>query len=151
MDGGFHDVDSSVLAFEIARTRSVPRSFAKKAVPCCWEPIMKVGSGPTPEDYTGSVMGDLLGRAWPGARSGYARQCGDHQCDGAAGQHVWLRQSIAVLQVRGRANYTMQFDHYEQVPAGEAAKVQAKYALAASHALKNLEEPDDGQGKVSAE
>src|ERR1700749_3358143 len=60
MDGGFHDVDSSVLAFEIA-ARAAFREALQKGGSVLLEPIMKV-EVTTPEDYTGSVMGDLLGR-----------------------------------------------------------------------------------------
>ncbi|MGA7385096.1 MAG: elongation factor G [Methylocella sp.] len=124
VDGAYHDVDSSVLAFEIA-ARAAFRRALKEGGSVLLEPIMKV-EVTTPEDYTGSVMGDLLGRR------------GQVQGQDMRGNAVVINAMVPlatmfgyVNQLRsfsqGRANYTMQFDHYEQVPAGEAAKIQAKY------------------------
>ena len=125
IDGAYHEVDSSVLAFEIA-ARAAFREALQKGNAVLLEPIMKV-EVTTPEDYTGSVMGDLLARR------------GQVQGQDMRGNAVIINAMVPlnnmfgyVNQLRsfsqGRANYTMQFDHYEQVPAGEAAKVQAKYA-----------------------
>ncbi|WP_026606370.1 elongation factor G [Methylocapsa acidiphila] len=125
VDGAFHDVDSSVLAFEIA-SRAAFREALQKGGSVLLEPIMKV-EVTTPEDYTGSVMGDLLGRR------------GQVQGQDMRGNAVVINAMVPLANMfgyvnqlrsfsQGRANYTMQFDHYEQVPAGEAAKVQAKYA-----------------------
>ena len=125
VDGGFHDVDSSVLAFEIA-SRAAFREALQKGGSVLLEPIMKV-EVTTPEDYTGSVMGDLLGRR------------GQVQGQDMRGNAVVINAMVPLANMfgyvnqlrsfsQGRANYSMQFDHYEQVPAGEAAKVQAKYA-----------------------
>ncbi|WOJ89364.1 elongation factor G [Methylocapsa polymorpha] len=125
IDGAFHDVDSSVLAFEIA-ARAAFREALQKGGSVLLEPIMKV-EVTTPEDYTGSVMGDLLGRR------------GQVQGQDMRGNAVVINAMVPLANMfgyvnqlrsfsQGRANYTMQFDHYEQVPAGEAAKVQAKYA-----------------------
>jgi elongation factor G len=125
VDGAYHDVDSSVLAFEIA-ARAAFREALQKGNSVLLEPIMKV-EVTTPEDYTGSVMGDLLGRR------------GQVQGQDMRGNAVVINAMVPLNNMfgyvnelrsfsQGRANYTMQFDHYEQVPAGEAAKVQAKYA-----------------------
>ena len=125
IDGGFHDVDLSVLAFEIG-ARAAFREALQKGGTVLLEPIMKV-EVTTPEDYTGSVMGDLLGRR------------GHVQGQDMRGNAVVINAMVPLANMfgyvnqlrsfsQGRANYTMQFDHYEQVPAGEAAKVQAKYA-----------------------
>ena len=125
IDGGYHEVDSSVLAFEIA-ARAAFREALQKAGCVLLEPIMKV-EVTTPEDYTGSVMGDLLARR------------GQVQGQDMRGNAVVINAMVPLANMfgyvnqlrsfsQGRANYTMQFDHYEQVPAGEAAKVQAKYA-----------------------
>ncbi|MGQ0445744.1 MAG: elongation factor G [Beijerinckiaceae bacterium] len=125
VDGGYHDVDSSVLAFEIA-ARAAFREALRKGGSVLLEPIMKV-EVTTPEDFTGSVMGDLLGRR------------GQVQGQDMRGNAVVINAMVPlatmfgyVNQLRsfsqGRANYSMQFDHYEQVPAGEAGKIQAKYA-----------------------
>jgi elongation factor G len=124
VDGAYHDVDSSVLAFEIA-ARAAFREALRKGGSVLLEPIMKV-EVTTPEDYTGSVMGDLLGRR------------GQVQGQDMRGNAVVINAMVPlatmfgyVNQLRsfsqGRANYSMQFDHYEQVPAGEAGKIQAKY------------------------
>src|ERR1700691_3370594 len=125
IDGGYHDVDSSVLAFEIC-ARAAFRRALREGHSVLLEPIMKV-EVTTPEDYTGSVMGDLLGRR------------GQVQGQDMRGNAVVINAMVPLANMfsyvnqlrsmsQGRANYTMQFDHYEQVPAGEAAKVQAKYA-----------------------
>ena len=125
VDGAYHDVDSSVLAFEIAG-RAAFREALQKGNCVLLEPIMKV-EVTTPEDYTGSVMGDLLARR------------GQVQGQDMRGNAVVINAMVPLANMfgyvnalrsftQGRANYTMQFDHYEQVPAGEAAKVQAKFA-----------------------
>ena len=125
IDGAFHDVDSSVLAFEIA-SRAAFREALKEGGSVLLEPVMKV-EVTTPEDYTGSVMGDLLSRR------------GQVQGQDMRGNAVVINAMVPLANMfgyvnelrsfsQGRANYTMQFDHYEQVPASEAAKVQAKYA-----------------------
>jgi elongation factor G len=125
VDGAYHDVDSSVLAFEIA-SRAAFREALQEGACVLLEPIMKV-EVTTPEDYTGSVMGDLLSRR------------GQVQGQDMRGNAVVINAMVPLANMfgyvnqlrsfsQGRANYTMQFDHYEQVPAGEAAKVQAKYA-----------------------
>jgi elongation factor G len=125
VDGAYHDVDSSVLAFEIA-ARAAFREALRKGGSVLLEPIMKV-EVTTPEDYTGSVMGDLLGRR------------GQVQGQDMRGNAVVINAMVPLANMfgyvnqlrsfsQGRANYSMQFDHYEQVPAGEAGKIQAKYA-----------------------
>ncbi len=125
MDGAYHDVDSSVLAFEIA-SRAAFRDALQKGASVLLEPIMKV-EVVTPEDYTGSVIGDLNSRR------------GQIQGQDMRGNAVVVNAMVPLANMfgyvnqlrsfsQGRANFTMQFDHYEQVPAGEAAKVQAKYA-----------------------
>jgi len=125
IDGAFHDVDSSVLAFEIA-SRAAFRDALQKGGSVLLEPIMKV-EVVTPEEYTGSVIGDLNSRR------------GQIQGQDMRGNAVVINAMVPLANMfgyvnqlrsfsQGRANFTMQFDHYEQVPANEAAKVQAKYA-----------------------
>ncbi len=104
IDGAYHDVDSSALAFEIA-ARAAFREGLQKGGSVLLEPIMKV-EVVTPEEHTGFVMGDLLVPARPRAGPGHARQRGRHQCDGAARQHVRLRQPVALGHARAR-----QFHH----------------------------------------
>jgi len=125
IDGAFHDVDSSVLAFEIA-SRAAFREALREGGSVLLEPIMKV-EVTTPEDYTGFVMGDLLARR------------GQVQGQDMRGNAVVINAMVPLANMfgyvnqlrsgtQGRANYTMQFDHYEQVPKAEADKVTAKYA-----------------------
>jgi elongation factor G len=125
IDGAFHDVDSSALAFEIA-SRAAFREALQKGGPVLLEPIMKV-EVVTPEDYTGSVIGDLTGRR------------GQIQGQDMRGNAVVINAMVPLANMfqyvntlrsmsQGRAAYTMQFDHYEQVPSAIAAEVQAKYA-----------------------
>src|SRR5579863_3337603 len=125
VDGAYHDVDSSVLAFEIAGPAAF-REALQEGQCVLLEPIMKV-EVTTPEDYTGAVMGDLLSRR------------GQVQGQDMRGNAVVINAMVPLANMfgyvnqlrsfsQGRANYTMQFDHYEQVPAAEAAKVQAKFA-----------------------
>ena len=94
VDGAYHDVDSSVLAFEIA-SRAAMRDGLKKAGAKLLEPIMKV-EVVTPEDYTGGIIGDLTSPARPGAGPGHPRQRHRDHRDGAAGQHVRLHQHPAL-------------------------------------------------------
>lgn len=125
IDGAFHEVDSSALAFEIA-SRAALREGLQKGGSVLLEPIMKV-EVVTPEDYTGSVIGDLNSRR------------GQIQGQDMRGNAVVINAMVPLANMfgyvnqlrsfsQGRANYTMQFDHYEQVPSAVAAEVQAKYA-----------------------
>ncbi len=125
VDGAFHDVDSSVLAFEIA-SRAAFREGAQKAGAQLLEPIMKV-EVVTPEDYVGSVIGDLNGRR------------GQIQGQEARGVAVVINAMVPLANMfkyvdtlrsmsQGRAQYTMQFDHYEPVPTAVAQEIQKKYA-----------------------
>jgi elongation factor G len=125
IDGAFHEVDSSALAFEIA-SRAALREGLQKGGSVLLEPIMKV-EVVTPEDYTGSVIGDLNSRR------------GQIQGQDMRGNAVVVNAMVPLANMfgyvntlrsmsQGRANYTMQFDHYEQVPSNVAAEVQAKYA-----------------------
>ena len=125
IDGAFHDVDSSVLAFEIA-SRAAFREALQKGGSVLLEPIMKV-EVVTPEDYTGSVIGDLNSRR--GQIQGQDMRGNANVINAMvplANMFGYVNQLRSFSQ--GRATFTMQFDHYEQVPANEAAKVQAKYA-----------------------
>ncbi len=124
-DGKYHDVDSSALAFEIA-TRAGLREAFKMAGPVLLEPIMKV-EVVSPEEYLGSVIGDLNSRR--GQIMGTDTR-GNAQVINAtvplANMFGYVNQLRSMSQ--GRANYTMQFSHYAQVPQAVADEVQAKYA-----------------------
>ena len=100
VDGAFHDVDSSVLAFEIA-SRAAFREALQKGGSVLLEPIMKV-EVVTPEDYTGSVIGDLNSRRGQIQGQDMARQRECHQRHGAACQHVRVRQPTPVIQPGSR-------------------------------------------------
>ncbi|MEF2554511.1 elongation factor G [Aurantimonas sp. A2-1-M11] len=125
LDGAFHDVDSSVLAFEIA-ARAAFREAIQKAGPRLLEPVMKV-EVVTPEDYVGDVIGDLNSRR--GQIQGTEPR-GIAQVVNAmvplANMFGYVNQLRSMSQ--GRAQYTMQFDHYEQVPNQVAEEIQKKFA-----------------------
>ena len=125
VDGQYHDVDSSALAFEIA-TRAGLREAFKLAGPVLLEPIMKV-EVLTPEDYLGSVIGDLNSRR--GQIAGTDAR-GNAQVVSAMVPLANMFGYVNTLRSmsQGRAQYTMQFDHYDQVPQAVAQEVQAKFA-----------------------
>ncbi len=125
IDGAYHDVDSSVMAFEIA-SRAATREGALKAAPKLLEPIMRV-EVVTPEDFVGSVIGDLTSRR------------GQVRGQEARGNAVVINAMVPLANMfsyvnnlrsmsQGRAQYTMQFDHYAQAPQGVAEEVKAKFA-----------------------
>ena len=125
IDGAYHDVDSSVLAFEIA-SRAAFREGAQKAGAQLLEPIMKV-EVVTPEDYVGDVIGDLNSRR--GQISGTeARGIATvvNAMVPLANMFGYVNNLRSMSQ--GRAQYTMQFDHYEPVPTAVAQEIQKKFA-----------------------
>ena len=124
-DGAYHDVDSSVLAFEIA-CRAGFREALQKADPKILEPIMRV-EVVTPEDYVGDVIGDLNSRRGQirGTEGRGIAQVIDAMVP-LANMFGYVNSLRSMSQ--GRAQYTMTFDHYEQVPQAVANEVQAKYA-----------------------
>jgi elongation factor G len=124
-DGAYHDVDSSVLAFEIAG-RAAFREGAQKAGPKLLEPVMKV-EVVTPEDYMGDIIGDL------NSRRGQIQGTEARGIATVVNAFVPLANMFGYVNTlrsmsQGRAQYTMQFDHYEQVPQAVAEEVQAKFA-----------------------
>jgi len=124
-DGAYHDVDSSVLAFEIAG-RAGFKEAVEKAGPKILEPIMAV-EVVTPEDYVGDVIGDLNSRRGQirGTEGRGIAQVIDAMVP-LANMFGYVNSLRSMSQ--GRAQYTMSFDHYEQVPNAVAQEVQAKYA-----------------------
>jgi len=125
IDGKFHDVDSSVLAFEIA-ARQWMREAMKKAGAKLLEPIMKV-EVVTPEEYTGGIIGDLT------SRRGQMRGQDSRGNAIAIDCFVPLANMFGYINTlrsmsSGRANFTMQFDHYEPVPQNISEEIQAKFA-----------------------
>ena len=124
-DGAYHDVDSSVLAFEIAGRAGFNEAI-KLAGPKILEPIMAV-EVLTPEDYVGDVIGDL------NSRRGQIRGTEGRGIAQVIEAMVPLANMFGYVNSlrsmsQGRAQYTMTFDHYEQVPTAVAQEVQAKYA-----------------------
>ena len=125
VDGKYHDVDSSALAFEIA-SRAALREGLQKGGSVLLEPIMRV-EVVTPEDYTGSVIGDL------NSRRGHIQGQDMRGNANVVNAMVPLANMFGYVNVlrsmtQGRATFTMQFDHYEQVPQNVAQEVQAKFA-----------------------
>ncbi|NGM45112.1 elongation factor G [Rhodobacter sp. SGA-6-6] len=125
VDGAFHDVDSSVLAFEIA-TRAAMREGLKKAGAKLLEPIMKV-EVVTPEEYTGGVIGDLT------SRRGMVTGQDSRGNANVINSMVPLANMFGYINTlrsmtSGRAVFTMQFDHYDAVPDNISQEIQKKYA-----------------------
>jgi elongation factor G len=125
IDGAYHEVDSSVLAFEIA-ARAAAREGIQKAGPKLLEPIMKV-EVVTPEDYLGGIIGDLTSRR------------GQIQGQEMRGNATVLNAIVPLANMfgyvntlrsmsQGRAQFTMTFENYAQVPQNVAEEVQAKFA-----------------------
>jgi elongation factor G len=125
VDGAFHDVDSSVLAFEIA-ARAAMRDGLKKAGAKLLEPIMKV-EVVTPEEYTGSVIGDLT------SRRGMVQGQDSRGNANVINAFVPLANMFGYINnlrsmSSGRAVFSMQFDHYDAVPQNISDEIQKKYA-----------------------
>ncbi len=125
IDGAYHDVDSSVLAFEIAG-RGAMRDAASKAGIKLLEPMMKV-EVVTPEEYMGDVIGDLNKRR------------GQIQGSETRGPATVINAMVPLANMfgyvnelrsfsQGRAQFSMQFDHYDEVPANVAEEIKAKLA-----------------------
>ncbi|HEU5094012.1 MAG TPA: elongation factor G, partial [Reyranella sp.] len=125
IDGQYHDVDSNVMTFDIA-ARACFREGIPKAGPKLLEPMMKV-EVVTPEDYLGDVIGDLNSRR--GQVQGMEAR-GNAQVVTAMVPLANMFGYVNTLRSmsQGRAQYTMHFDHYEQVPQAVADEVRAKMA-----------------------
>ncbi|MGD8551645.1 MAG: elongation factor G [Methyloceanibacter sp.] len=125
VDGASHDVDSSVMAFEIA-SRAAFREAAQKAALKLLEPMMKV-EVVTPEEYVGGIIGDLT------SRRGQVRGQEPRGNATVINAMVPLANMFGYVNTlrsmsQGRAQFTMQFDSYSQVPQAVAEEVQAKFA-----------------------
>ncbi|HEY3778354.1 MAG TPA: elongation factor G [Rhizomicrobium sp.] len=125
LDGAYHEVDSNALTFEIAG-RAAFRELSSKGTARLLEPIMKV-EVVTPDEFLGGVIGDLNSRR--GQVHGTDTR-GNAQIVTAMVPLANMFGYINTLRsmTQGRAQYTMQFDHYEQVPQSIADEVKAKYA-----------------------
>jgi elongation factor G len=125
IDGAYHDVDSSAIAFEIA-TRAAMREAFEQAGAVLLEPMMKVECT-SPEDFVGSVIGDLNSRR--GQILGTSMRGNANIITALvplANMFGYINNLRSMSQ--GRASYTMQFDHYSQVPGAVAEEVKKKYA-----------------------
>ena len=125
IDGKFHDVDSSIMAFEIA-ARMCMREGMRLAGAKLLEPIMKV-EVITPDEYTGGIIGDLTSRR--GQVAGQDTRGNAIAIDAM----VPLANMFGYINTlrsmsSGRAQFTMQFDHYDPVPGNISEEIQAKYA-----------------------
>ncbi len=125
VDGAYHDVDSSVLAFEIA-ARAAFREGIAKAGPKLLEPIMNV-EVVTPEEYMGDIIGDL------NSRRGQVNGMDSRGIARVVTAHVPLANMFGYVNTlrsmsQGRAQYTMIFDHYSDVPSNVADEIREKMA-----------------------
>ena len=124
-DGAYHDVDSSVLAFEIA-SRAAFRDAVAKAGPKLLEPMMKV-EVVTPEDYMGDIIGDL------NSRRGQIEKMEDRGNAKVVSSVVPLANMFGYVNnlrsmSQGRASYTMLFSHYDVVPSNVEEEIKSKLA-----------------------
>jgi elongation factor G len=123
VDGAYHEVDSSELAFKIAGSMAFKKA-ANMANPVLLEPVMAVEVR-TPEDYMGEVIGDL------NSRRGQIQAMEDRSGARVVTAHVPLSEMFGYVgdlrsRTQGRADYTMQFDSYAEVPPSIAKEIIAK-------------------------
>ncbi|MGB7214651.1 MAG: elongation factor G, partial [Gammaproteobacteria bacterium] len=123
IDGSYHEVDSSEMAFKIAGSIAL-KEGAKRADPVLLEPIMDV-EVVTPPEYMGEVMGDLSSRR---GKIGGMTQRGDAQVIGASVPLSEMFGYSTALRslTQGRAVYSMQFSRYEEVPKQKAEEIISK-------------------------
>ena len=120
IDGSYHDVDSSEMAFKIAGSMAI-KNGVKRSTPVLLEPVMDV-EVVTPLDYMGDIIGDLSSRR---GKVGGMTDRGDAQVIGASvplGEMFGYATTLRSLS-QGRAVYTMQFAHYEEVPKSKADEI----------------------------
>ncbi len=123
LDGAYHEVDSSEMAFKIAGSMAF-KEAARKAGPVILEPMMSV-EVTTPDDYMGDVIGDL------NSRRGHIQQMDERSGSRVIKALVPLSEMFGYVgdlrsRTQGRANYTMQFDSYAEVPANVSKEIIAK-------------------------
>jgi len=122
-DGSYHEVDSSEMAFKLAASMGF-KEGAKKANPCILEPMMKV-EVEVPENFMGDVIGDL------NRRRGQVNNMGDRSGNKIVNAFVPLSEMFGYSTdlrsaTQGRASYSMEFDHYEEVPRNVAEEIIKK-------------------------
>ncbi len=123
LDGAYHEVDSSEMAFKIAGSMAL-KEAARKAGPVILEPMMSV-EVTTPDDYMGDVIGDL------NSRRGHIQQMEERSGSRVIKALVPLSEMFGYVgdlrsRTQGRANYTMQFDSYAEVPTNVSKEIIAK-------------------------
>ena len=123
LDGAYHEVDSSEMAFKIAGSMAI-KEAARKAGPVILEPTMSV-EVTTPDDYMGDVIGDL------NSRRGHIQQMDERSGSRVIKALVPLSEMFGYVgdlrsRTQGRAQYTMQFDSYAEVPANVSKEIIAK-------------------------
>ncbi len=122
-DGSYHEVDSSEMAFKLAGSMAF-REGAKKANPVILEPMMKV-EVEVPEEYMGDVIGDISKRR--GQVNGMSDRAGNKIVDAFVPLAEMFGYSTDLRSMtQGRATYTMEFDHYEEVPSNVATEIIEK-------------------------
>jgi elongation factor G len=123
VDGSYHDVDSSEMAFKIAGSMAV-KEAARQAHPVLLEPVMDV-EVVTPSDYMGEVMGDLSSRR--GKIGGMTQRSDAHVVAASVPLSEMFGYSTTLRSMsQGRAIYSMQFSHYQEVPKTKAEEIVAK-------------------------
>jgi elongation factor G len=147
LDGAYHDVDSSVMAFEIAG-RSAAREGMKKCKPRLMEPVMKVDVI-TPEEFMGTVVGDI------NSRRGMIVELGERGNAKTIESRIPLAnmfQYVSDLRsmTKGRAQYSMVFDQYEMVPGNVEKEIIDKFKSAVAEDLVARDLDDDGAISTSA-
>ena len=125
LDGSYHDVDSSEIAFKICASMAV-KEAVRKGKPTLREPVVK-GEVIVPTEYMGEVMGDLNGRR--GRIRGMEERSGAKVIDAEVPLAEMFGYSTDLRSAtQGRATFTMQFSHYENVPVGISDTLLAKHA-----------------------
>ncbi len=123
VDGSYHDVDSSEMAFKIAGSMAV-KAAARQASPVLLEPVMDV-EVVTPADYMGEVMGDLSSRR--GKIGGMTQRADAHVIAASVPLSEMFGYSTTLRSMsQGRAIYSMQFSHYQEVPKSKAEEIVSK-------------------------
>ncbi|MBS6461218.1 MAG: elongation factor G [Clostridium sp.] len=123
VDGSYHDVDSSEIAYRIAASMAF-KEGCKEAGPILLEPIMKV-EVTTPEDYLGDCMGSITGRR--GEIAGMEPNNGIYQIDARVPLSEMFGYATNLRSItQGRANFTMFFSHYKEVPKSITEKILGK-------------------------
>jgi len=120
IDGSYHEVDSSEMAFKIAGSMAFKEAL-RKADCALLEPMMKI-EVVVPDEYMGDVMGDISARR--GRVTGMDAHAGLHSIDGIVPLSEMFGYATDLRsKTQGRGNYTMQFEHYEEVPHNIAEKI----------------------------